>query len=365
MALLIPLPGFGRGINRPALRIDLIKKWILNMKLSALAGLALVFGLTAPALAAAPVYKLIDHIKVPDGGFDYLAFDADSGHVNIARTDFTTVIDGKTGQVSELRSAAHGHVVIHVPGTTLGVLPQGAGNILVVDTAKDAPVATLKGGMGPDGAAYDPFTKFVFVMNHGGGDVTVVDPVAAKVVATIPIGGTLEFPASNGTGKIFVNRTSVPEIAVIDAKTMTVTDHYKLNGCTHASGLAYIPDGKLLISSCQDRLAKVLQADTGKEIASLPIGLGPDAVFYDPVRKLAFIPCGVDGVLKVISVADPNHVSVVQTVPTQVGSRTGTVDPQTGRVYLIGFQHDAMRDGPVGPRPIPLKGTYEVLVVGP
>jgi WD40 repeat protein len=335
------------------------------MKFFPLAGLALVFGLTAPALAAAPVYKLIERIKIADGGFDYLAFDADSGHVDIARTNFSTVIDGKTGAVSELKSAAHGHMVVHVPGTTLGVLPQGAGTILIVDTAKDAAVATLKGGMGPDGATYDPFTKFVFVMNHNGGDATVVDPVAAKVVGTIPIGGTLEFPASNGAGKIFVNRTSVPEIAVIDAKTLTVTDHYKLNGCTHASGLVYIPDGKLLISSCQDRLAKVLQADTGKEVASLPIGLGPDAVFYDPVRKLAFIPCGVDGVLEVISVADPDHVSVVQSVHTRVGSRTGTVDPQTGRVYLIAFQYDTMRAGPVGPRPVPLKDTYEVLVVGP
>ncbi len=352
---------FRQNINRPAPE----DYRILNMKFALLAAFALAFGLATPALGAAPAYKVIDRIKVPDGGFDYLAFDADSGRVNIARTNFTTVIEGKTGNVSELKSAAHGHVVVHVPGTTLGVLPQGAGTILIVDTAKDAPVATLKGGMGPDGATYDPFTKYVFVMNHGSGDATVVDPVAAKVVATILIGGTLEFPASNGAGKIFVNRTSVPEIAVIDAKTLTVADHYKLNGCTHASGLAYIPEGKLLISSCQDRMAKVLQADTGEEVALLPIGLGPDAVFYDPVRKLAFIPCGVDGVLEVISVADPDHISVVQSVLTRVGSRTGTVDPRTGRVYLIAFQYDTMRAGPVGPRPVPLKDTYEVLVVGP
>src|SRR5579871_3262900 len=101
------------------------------MKSLPLAGLALAFGL-APALGAAPAYKVVDRIRVPDGGFDYLAFDADSGRVNIARTNFTTVIDGKTGHVSNLQSAAHGHVVVHVPGTTLGVLPQGAGTILIV-----------------------------------------------------------------------------------------------------------------------------------------------------------------------------------------------------------------------------------------
>jgi hypothetical protein len=67
-------------------------------------------------------------------------------------------------------------------------------------------------------------------MNHDGGDATLVDPVSLKAVASISIGGTLEFPASNGTGKVFVNVTSVPEIAVIDVKTRTVTARYVLDG---------------------------------------------------------------------------------------------------------------------------------------
>ena len=36
----------------------------------------------------------------------------------------------------------------------------------------------------------------------------------------------LEFPATNGQGKIFVNVTSVPEIAVIDVKSQMVTARY-------------------------------------------------------------------------------------------------------------------------------------------
>ena len=41
--------------------------------------------------------------------------------------------------------------------------------------------------------------------------------------------------------------------------------------------LAFVPGAKLLISSCRNGLAKVIQSDTGKEVASLPIGRGPDA----------------------------------------------------------------------------------------
>ena len=54
-----------------------------------------------------------------------------------------------------------------------------------------------------------------------------------------------------------------------------------------------------------------------------------------PTRELAFIPCGRDGVLEVISVADPAHVTLVQHVPTQTLARTGALDPQSGRIYLM------------------------------
>jgi DNA-binding beta-propeller fold protein YncE len=153
---------------------------------------------------------------------------------------------------------------------------------------------------------------------------------------------------------------------VIDAKARKVTVSYKLDGCMAPSGLAYAPDSKLLISSCRNGLAKVVQADSGKEIASLPIGRGPDAVIYDPVRKLAFIPCGADGVLEVISLADLAHIAVIQHVPTQAGSRTGTIDPQTGRLYLMASKADPNAAVPPGGRGAPrLAGSWEVLVVGP
>ena len=137
--------------------------------------------------AAAPNYKIVDRIKVPDGGFDYANFDQATGRVLMARTDFTTVIDVKTGNVSQLKSAAAGHMALPIPGTTLLVLPQRKGTIRIVDKATDGVLADLPGGKNPDGAVYDPFTKLVFVMNRESAEATVVDPVAKNVVATIPL----------------------------------------------------------------------------------------------------------------------------------------------------------------------------------
>ncbi len=336
------------------------------MKTRLLVGILLSAILSSAAFGADTNYRITNRIKVPDGGFDYATFDAATGRVLMARTDFTTVIDAKTGAVSQLASAARAHMALPVPGTNLLALPRREGDIRIVDKTTDSVLADVPGQKNPDGAAYDPSTKLVFAMNHDSGEATLVDPVAKKAVATIMVGGTLEFPTADGEGKVFVNVTSVPEIAVIDARSKTVIARYKLEGCRGASGLAYATQAKLLISSCGNGMAKVLDAATGKEVASLPIKAGPDAVIYDPARKLAFIPCGGAGVLEIISVADAAHVAIVQELPTQAGSRTGTLDPQTGRLYLMASQPDPTgAPGPGGRGIARVPGTYEVLVVSP
>jgi YVTN family beta-propeller protein len=334
----------------------------------------LVMLLAAPGWAAAPAYQIIDRIKVGDGRFDYAVFDASTSRVYMSRSFTTTVIDVNTNKVSQLDSAANGHMTLPIPGTTLAVVPRAQGMelpiprdapgiIRIVDLKTDSVVADLPAGINPDGAVYDPFSKLVFVMNHVSGDSTVVDPVKHAVVATIPVGGTLEFPASNGAGKVYVNVQDQSRIAVIDVKTMKVTGFYPLTGCQSPTGLAYIPVENFLVSACGNGVAKVIAADTGKEVASIKIGRGPDAVKYDPNRHVVLIPSGRDGELDIISVADPANISVVQRVPTQVGCRTGTVDPNTGRFYTV-----ASRQGPVpagGGRAAPLPGSFEVLVIAP
>lgn len=149
-------------------------------------------------------------------------------------------------------------------------------------------------------------------------------------------------------------------IAVIDVKARQVIARYPLAGCAGPSGLAYDRRLGVLIASCGNSVAKVISAATGKEVASLAIGKGPDAVFVDAVRRLAFIPCGRDGVLEVISLADAKHIAVVQTVTTQLGARTGAVDPKTGVVYLPTATYTLQ-----GGIPTVTPGTFQVLVVSP
>jgi DNA-binding beta-propeller fold protein YncE len=337
------------------------------MRTLAFAVAVVTFGLTPPLQAAAPSgYKIVERIKVPDGGFDYATFDAATNRVYMPRGAFTTVIDVKTGATSQLTSGVSDHIALPVPGTNLMVLTQRKGLIRIVDKTTDTMLAEFPGEKNPNSAAYDPATKLVFVLNKESGTASIVDPVAKKRVGTMPISpNTLEFPAADGQGRIFDNVETTAEIAVIDAKSRKVTGTYKLSGCEEPTGLAYVAEAKLLISSCGNGVAKVVQTETGKEVASLAIAHGPDAVIYDEKRKMAFVPCGREGVLEVISLKDPAHIAVVQHVQTAAGSRTGTVDPGTGRVYLMASKPDTTAVVPPGGRVPRLSGSWEVLVVAP
>ena len=326
--------------------------------------LALAMALAMPAVAAD--YKIVDKFKMPDGGWDYATSDLKKDVIYWVRTNHTDVIDAKTKKVTSLKSLGNGHMAVVVEGTSLVVIPmrEPAKTNRIVDTSTDKVVADLPGaGEAPDGATYDPSSKHVYSVNHNSSDVTVVDPVGKKNVATIPVGGgKLEFAAADGAGHVFVNVQAKGEIAVIDTKTNKVTTNYKMAGCEDASGLAYAGAAKLLIASCGNGVAKVLTA-AGKEVASIPIGKGPDAVIYDPKNKVAFIPCGADGVLEIISVADAGKVAKTQTLKTQVLARTGAVDAE-GRLYLMTAQPDPTKPPGGGGRPTPKDGSFEMLVIG-
>src|SRR3954464_10193882 len=178
---------------------------ILRTTLAVSVGIAGLLMVSQPQAAQQTNYKVVDRIKVPDGAFDYATYDPRTGNIYMARQDVTTVIDPKSGKLSELKTAVRGHIALPIPGTSYVLLSQRQGTIRIVDVDKDSVVADLLADKNPDGATYDPFTKLVFVMNHDSGVSTVGDPATKKPVATIQVGGELEFPVSDGAGHVFVN----------------------------------------------------------------------------------------------------------------------------------------------------------------
>jgi DNA-binding beta-propeller fold protein YncE len=196
-------------------------------------------------------------------------------------------------------------------------------------------------------------------MNGDSGTISIVDPRRLAAVGKIVVGGSLEFPALDGRGHLFVHVEDKGELAEIDIARRRVVRRLALAGCDSPTGLTYTSAG-VLISACANSVAKLTRARDLKPLGEIAIGPRPDGAFTDAARHRAYIPSGGDGTLSVIDTggALPRKIGTVQ---TEVGARTGTVDPSTGIVYL-----PAAKFGPApagGGRPPLLPGTVELLVV--
>jgi len=86
----------------------------------------------------------------------------------------------------------------------------------------------------------------------------------------------------------------------------------------------------------------VVDADSGKVLASPAIGEGCDATGFDADLGLAFASAG-DGTITVIREDSKDNFSVAQTVTTQKGARTMTLDAKRHQLFTVTAN--------VGPRP--------------
>ena len=318
----------------------------------------------APAAPApAPTYAVSGKIAGPDGGWDYVSFDPTHRKIYVSRTDGVMALDVDSGVVTpHLADGKRTHEPLVLPGgDTLLVTNGASATALVINAADGKQTGEIPTGQAPDAAGYETGSGLAVVASAVG-VATVIDPKTKTVVASIPVGGKLEFLAGDGHGHMFVAVETKNEIARIDLKTKAVT-YYKLDGCDSPGGLAYDPKAGVLIASCDGGVAKVVSARTGAVVATLKIGKGPDAVIFDPVRGLAFIPCGGDGVLDVIKVGKGSDAMVIQVVTTERGARTGMVDPKTGKVYLPAAAYGAVPAA--GGRPPMAPGSFHLLVVSP
>jgi DNA-binding beta-propeller fold protein YncE len=115
----------------------------------------------------------------------------------------------------------------------------------------------------------------------------------------------------------------------------------------------------------------VLDADTGKVVATPAIGNGPDACAFDPKSKLVFSPNGRDGTVSVFHEDTPDTYTLVSTATTQAGARTMALDTKTGHIFLVTAK--MLPPDPNAPAPAPgqryrrrfAPGSFVVLELAP
>jgi YVTN family beta-propeller protein len=303
-------------------------------------GLTLAFSVSlAPHLVQAQTYVLDKTIPLPgDGGYDYLSIDRLNNRLYVSHGTEVNVIDLKTekpaGVIDNL-NGVHGIAIDSKAGR--GFISDGKANAIVafdLKTLKVIATIPLKDANGPDAIMYDPFADRVFSFNRDSNNSSVVDPNTLKQVGTIALGGAPEFAVTDGKGQIYNNLEDKSSLNIIDSKTLKVIKNYPLAPCGGPTGLALDAKNKRLFTVCRENKGmSVIDINTGKVVATLPIGAGVDAVAYDAITKLIFCSCG-DGTTTIIKQQSADQYSVIQTLKTQERARTLTLDTQTHKIYL-------------------------------
>jgi len=320
--------------------------------------------------AATPGYHVVTTYKVGgDGGWDYLTTDADARRIFISRGTHVMVVDADSGKsVGDIPDTQGVHGIALAPDLGRGFTSNGReGTVTIFDIKTLAVISKVKAGDNPDAILYDPATKRVFTFNGRSQDSTAIDGASGKVLGTIKLDGKPEFAASDAKGEIFVNIEDKSELVAIDPNKLEVKSKWPLAPCTEPSGLSIDRKNRRLFVGCDNKMMAVVDADSGKVLATPAIGEGVDATTFDPETGLAFASCGGDGVLTVVKEDSPDKFSVAENVTTQKGARTLALDAKTHNVFVVTAQFGARpavtADNP-HPRPAIVPDSFVVLVVG-
>jgi len=359
-----------------SLKIDVETGMLKKRKQSAKGGVilkTLVFFCSLVAMtityAADPGYHVIKIIHLGgEGGWDYPTVDGAARRLYISRGTHVMVMDIDSEKlVGDIPDTLGVHGIAVAPELNRGFTSNGRANTATIFDLKTLKIlGQVKTGTNPDAILYDPASRRVFTFNGRSNDATVFDASSGEVVGTLVLGGKPEFAVADSKGKVYVNIEDTSEVVELDSIKLAVVKRYSLSPCEEPTGMGLDSEHHRIFTGCHNKVMAVLDTETGRVIAIVPIGQGVDANGYDPGTGLAFSSNG-DGTLTVVKGSSSGKFDVVQSVSTQRGARTMVIDPKTHRIYLPTAElssPSATTPEEHRARPTFVQDSFAILVVG-
>jgi YVTN family beta-propeller protein len=327
--------------------------------------------LLGSAALADEAYKFLNEIPISgEGGWDILTIDSAANRLYLSHATRVVVVDlDKNSVVDEIADTPGVHAFVAVAEVGRGFSSNGKeSKSSVVDLTTLKTVSKIDTGQNPDAVVYEPRRSEVYVFNHSGNSVTVIDAKTATVSATIELGGSPEFAAvDKKTGRVYCNIEDKSEVAVIDGTKHGVVARWSLTPGEEPSGIALDAAHHRLFAGCHNKMMVMLDTETGKVVANVPIGAGVDGCAFDDSSQLAFASCG-DGTTTIAKEETPKKLTVIQTLKTERGARTMALNSKTHRIYLPSAQFQpppSPSPGASPARPTIVPNTLKLLVYDP
>ncbi len=244
----------------------------------------------------------------------------------------------------------------------------GDSTVKVIDVRRRTVVASIPTGghRRVDEMTYDARDHLVVVVNNADDPpfVSLISSRTRKIVARLPLPRATdgaEQPAWDpATGLVYL---SIPvldhvaangAVAVIDPRAHRVLRYLPVSACMPA-GLAVGPNGHLLLGCSDDAIAKgfaaksvVMNARTGRIVATIPEVGGSDEVGYDPQTGRYVLAAVANPGGPVLGIIDARTDRWLGNLPTGPSAHSVAVDPRTGKVLVPVAAHPGASVCPTG-----------------
>ena len=322
--------------------LDLKRSRPIWCRRAALIGLALssIAG-SASGASSLPLRTVAD---VPLGGrsprFDYQTIDPATRRLYVSHQGDGRIVVfdlARRRVIGEIGGLPDVHGVLVVPALhRLFASATGLHELVTVDTRTDRVIARTPAGVVPDGIAYDPVERRVFVSDERpAGTLTVADAMTGRATATIPLGGSAGNVQYDPVARrVLVAGETHDELALIDPATLTITRRVPLAGCDADHSLLVDPSARLLVVGCSanGRLL-VLDADSFRVLGTIAGAGHVDVLALDAARGRVYA-ASEDGIVSVIRVSRAVAPRLLGQRHLAARAHSVVVDPRTSLVYL-------------------------------
>ena len=311
---------------------------------------ALVLAFAMSCLSAPPL-KRIQTIELPPdvtGNFDQFAVDLKGDRL------FATPEDHKTIEIVSLKTNKR-LGSINIPGRPHSLLYRADlnrlyqsdddGSLRIIDAESRKILKTLKLLLDADSMAYDPSTKYLYVVNGGGDEkasysmISIIDTTAGNKIGDIKVeGDTLESMALDPhSPRIYVNNRDKNAVTVVDREKRAAIANWPVTKGKTNAPIALDAAGHRLFSGCRSGVIVVFDTESGKELQALPITKGANHMDFDPASHRIYV--SGDGAADVYEQTDPDHYQSLGKVTTAPLARTACLVPELHRYYVASPKH--------------------------
>ena len=310
--------------------------------------LAIGCAVQTPAQEKAPL-RLVKTIDVPGARhWDHFGVDLKGNRLFVSSEEepAVEVFDLRTNEhLQSLTEFKEPHNVLPFPDLKkIYVVDGEASEIKILDYDSYKLIGRTGLTIDADPVVYDPASKYLYVVNGGREAktptclISIVDTTTGKKVADIKLDtNRLESMAIEKSGpRLFVNMTGINSIGVVDREKRTVVQTWPITAGKDNVPLQYDEaTHRLFLATRKPSKLVVVNADNGKEVASLDVADYVDDLAYDAAHHRLYVPGGGGtGAVSVVEQRGADDYRVVATVPTKPGAKTARLVPELNKYYV-------------------------------